>query len=223
MITENKSSYYDILEVSTSASQQDILLAYQKAMLTYSSSNTALRSTFSETEIAELKQMVEEAFVVLSQQRIQPHIEFYEPPVLNLNSISSSAEIIEDIPPIEVAPEVKTMATQAEKADTEIKADVEAEHDADFDLEIQNCIEWSGAFLKKVREYKKVSIEQLQESTKVNPWYLRALESMDSQNLPATVFVRGYVIQLAKELGLDDKKVADSYMKIYKEKLEHAK
>jgi cytoskeletal protein RodZ len=73
-----------------------------------------------------------------------------------------------------------------------------------------------------VREYKKISIDKLQESTKVNPWYLKSLETMDVKNLPATVFVRGYIIQLAKELGLNEKHVADSYMKIYKEKLEQA-
>jgi cytoskeletal protein RodZ len=46
---------------------------------------------------------------------------------------------------------------------------------------------------------------------------------MDVKNLPASVFVRGYVIQMAKELGLNEKNVADSYMKLYKTKLEHTK
>ena len=39
---------------------------------------------------------------------------------------------------------------------------------------------------------------------------------MEPGNLPAVVFVRGYVVQIAKAMGLDDKKVADSYMKNFK-------
>jgi cytoskeletal protein RodZ len=39
---------------------------------------------------------------------------------------------------------------------------------------------------------------------------------MDPQNLPAPVFIRGYVVQMSKMLGLDEKKVADSYMKVLK-------
>jgi cytoskeletal protein RodZ len=40
---------------------------------------------------------------------------------------------------------------------------------------------------------------------------------MDLANLPAQVFIRGYVVQISKLLGLDEKRVADSYMKLLKE------
>ncbi|HEY1079737.1 MAG TPA: helix-turn-helix domain-containing protein, partial [Bdellovibrio sp.] len=49
-----------------------------------------------------------------------------------------------------------------------------------------------------------------------NSYYVTAIENMDASNLPVIVFVRGYVVQIAKALGLDDKKVADSYMKNFK-------
>jgi cytoskeletal protein RodZ len=39
--------------------------------------------------------------------------------------------------------------------------------------------------------------------------------------LPAPVFVRGYIVQIARFLNLDDKYVADSYMKIYKKSIEN--
>ncbi|MNY61710.1 hypothetical protein D3C86_1984200 [compost metagenome] len=60
----------------------------------------------------------------------------------------------------------------------------------------------------------------MNEITKINPWYVTAIEKMDAAGLPAVVFVRGYVSQIAKALGLDEKKVADSYMKLFKENLE---
>lgn len=86
MITENKNNYYEILEVSTQATQHDILLAYQKAKLTYSDSNLAIRSAFSGEELNELKKLVDEAFLVLSNQNYR-HV--YEQR-LNTKSYSES-------------------------------------------------------------------------------------------------------------------------------------
>lgn len=227
MITENKTNYYDILEVSTSATQHDILLAYQKAMLTYSGNNMAIRSAFSESELAELKKIVEEAFLVLSNQNYRNIYEqrlnakTYSDSDITFNAIKSSTEVTDQANAVEKLIQ-KHAQLQAQKAKP-VQVDEQFEEDAEFEVEIKNCEEWTGEFLKKVREYKKISIDTLQESTKINPWYIRSIEIMDFKNLPATVFVRGYVIQLAKELGLNEKVVADSYMKIYKEKLEHAK
>jgi curved DNA-binding protein CbpA len=223
MITENKNNYYEILEVSTQATQHDILLAYQKAKLTYSHQNTAIQSAFSEEELEELKKLVEEAFLVLSNQNYR---NIYEQR-LNSKSYSESditfngiKDFTQDVSPTNTVEKLiqkhNSMSQKAESVEL-------AQTDETFEQEIHRQTEWSGDFLKKVREYKKISIDKLQESTKVNPWYLKALETMDIQNLPASVFVRGYVIQMAKELGLNEKNVADSYMKIYKTKLEDKK
>ena len=79
--------------------------------------------------------------------------------------------------------------------------------------------EWSGDFLKQVREYKKIGLDRISEITKISGFYINAIEKMESQNLPALVYVRGYVGQLCRVLGLEEKKVCDSYMKLYKDKL----
>lgn len=230
MITENKNNYYEILEVSTQATQHDILLAYQKAKLTYSDSNMAIRSAFSGEELEELKKLVDEAFLVLSNQNYR-HV--YEQR-LNTKSYSESditfngiKDFTQDVSPTNTVEKlIQKHNAMAQKAEPEAVMTVETQAapiDETFEQEMHAQTEWSGDFLRKVREYKKISIDKLQESTKVNPWYLKALETMDVKNLPATVFVRGYVIQMAKELGLNEKNVADSYMKIYKTKLEHTK
>ena len=230
MITENKNNYYEILEVSTQATQHDILLAYQKAKLTYSDSNPAIRSAFSGEELNELKKLVDEAFLVLSNQNYR-HV--YEQR-LNTKSYSESdityngiKNYTQDISPINTVEKLiqkhNTMTQKSETVATTVDENDSVSSDETFEQEVMAQTEWSGDFLKKVREYKKISIDKLQESTKVNPWYLKALETMDVKNLPATVFVRGYVIQMAKELGLNEKNVADSYMKIYKSKLEQNK
>lgn len=76
-----------------------------------------------------------------------------------------------------------------------------------------------GEDLKAYREYKMMSVEKLSGITKINSYYIVAIENMNPDGLPAVVFVRGYVVQMAKALGLNEKIVADSYMKTFKNKL----
>lgn len=217
MSTEFKNNYYEVLEVSTNATQHDIVVAYEKAKQTYSSGNPALYSIFSEQEATALRSLIDEAFSVLGNQtyrniyekRVQAKT--YSDHELSFEAIQKASENL--------------YASRISLEDAEIPPTVIEKYDtnSEFENEIQKQSEWNGSFLQKVREYKKVSLDSLHEKTKVNTWYLKALENMDPANLPAPVFVRGYVTQMAKTLGLDDKTVADSYMKLYKQRLETTK
>lgn len=93
-------------------------------------------------------------------------------------------------------------------------------HEIDPDLEekIKKCENITGTFLRTVREYKKVSIEEIMNLLKISKNYLNALESDDVERLPANVFVRGFVIQYAKALRMDHDKVANSYMSFLRAK-----
>ena len=85
-----------------------------------------------------------------------------------------------------------------------------------LEREILETSEFSGPFIKKVREYKKLSIEDLSRMTKIRKSYLDAIESEDPKSLPAPVYVRGFVYQVAKTLRLDAEKVANTYSQRFK-------
>lgn len=78
------------------------------------------------------------------------------------------------------------------------------------EIALQN--EFDGLFLQKVRLYKQVSLEKLSVASRIGKTYLIALESNDFKNLPATVFLRGFLVQVARQLGLDEPKVVSTYM-----------
>ncbi len=88
--------------------------------------------------------------------------------------------------------------------------------DAALEQEIAAKDEFDGPFLKKIRTYKQVPLEKLSESSRIGKTYLIALESNDFKNLPAPVFLRGFLVQIARQLGLDENKVVTSYMKLAK-------
>jgi len=85
----------------------------------------------------------------------------------------------------------------------------------EIDQQIETETEFTGAFLKKVREYKNVLIEELSDFTKISKNYLTAIEGEDYPRLPARVFLRGFLSQIAKALKLDADKMIAGYMKRY--------
>lgn len=88
--------------------------------------------------------------------------------------------------------------------------------DLALEQEISAATDFDGPFLQKIRLYKQVSLEKLSVSSRIGKTYLIALESNDFKNLPATVFLRGFLVQIAKQLGLDESKVVNSYMNLAK-------
>lgn len=89
------------------------------------------------------------------------------------------------------------------------------ESDPEMEQWIQNQTHWTGAHLRRVREYKNVSLERLAFYTKIKPIYLQAIEDMAFSLLPSLVFVKGYVKEYARALKLDVEKVLNSYLAYY--------
>jgi curved DNA-binding protein CbpA len=88
--------------------------------------------------------------------------------------------------------------------------------DEQMEAEIRSVEDVDGAFLQKVRSYKCVSLDAMAEHIRVSKSYITAVESNDYESLPAGVFVRGFVVQMCKALGLPDQSIASRYMQKFK-------
>lgn len=201
-----KFDYYEILEVSKNAPQNEISRAYERSKNTYSSANPAIYTIFSEQEARELMKMVDEAYSVIGNKTLRT---IYDQKIQDF-TCSTEELSLENL-----MKAMKNLQTNQLKVDLKLTFVV----NEDLENEIKSCEKWDGDFLRKIREYKNVSIERLHKITKINPYYLTAIEEMDISQLPATVFIRGYIVQFARALHLNDKKVPDSYMKLLKEKI----
>lgn len=206
---EMKFNYYDILEISPHCPQHEITTAYDRAKSTYSGENPAIYTMFNQDEARELLKMIEEAYSVLGNKTLRsiydekigqkrPHAD------LTFEALQAESKAVFNEAPKKATPSTPQKYTLDQKFEDEIKIKTE----------------WSGAELKKVREYKNLTLERLSEITKISSYYINAIEKLDCPNLPAPVFVRGYVSQISKTLGLDEKRVCDSYMKSFKSALE---
>ncbi|MBK9324573.1 MAG: helix-turn-helix domain-containing protein [Bdellovibrionaceae bacterium] len=197
-------NYYDILELKSDSAQHEISSAYERVKKTYSGENPAIYTIFTEQEARDLLVLIEEAFSVLGNKNLRS---IYDHRLLS--GRFRSADLAYDAI-------LNASRQMGEKPKQEEKRPA-YERNEDFEKEILSCNHWDGSFLRRVREYKNVTTAKMSETTKISSHYITAIEGMNTENLPAFVFVRGYVIQIARMLGLDDKKVADSYMKVLKE------
>lgn len=80
--------------------------------------------------------------------------------------------------------------------------------------------EFGGALLRAVRESQGTSLHQISERTKVGINYLRCIEEDEFGQLPAAVYVRGFVTEFAKCLKLDPDQVSQSYLRRYKAQMD---
>ncbi|MBP9112138.1 MAG: helix-turn-helix domain-containing protein [Polyangiaceae bacterium] len=87
----------------------------------------------------------------------------------------------------------------------ELKQELLRELDADT--------EFTGALLRKVREAQGVEIEDISAHTKISKTYLLAIEEENDAQFPAEVYLRGFLVEFAKTLGLDPNHVSRSYLK----------
>lgn len=68
-----------------------------------------------------------------------------------------------------------------------------------------------GHILREARETKGLTLQEVQEKTRINTRYLEALENGDYENLPTPVHVRGFLRNYARFLGLDPQPLLDRY------------
>lgn len=68
-----------------------------------------------------------------------------------------------------------------------------------------------GAILKEAREEKNISLESLQESTKIQKRYLKAIEHGNFHILPGTFYARAFIKEYAVAVGLNAEELLENH------------
>ena len=72
--------------------------------------------------------------------------------------------------------------------------------------------EVNGQTLRRLREYRGLSLDELAEATKIRRAYLAAIEAQDFEHLPSRVYLRGFLTQIARVLRVDKNRLAEGYL-----------
>lgn len=229
-----KKNYYEVLEIPTNASPQEIESAYVRARNAYSGDSVALYSLMTKDECDAVLGQIEEAYSVIGfpekrreydRLRGFNHSGFAQNYSTPAQHGSSSISSFENRPKDSIQYEdfgSNLIEAKVSKITAQKKFGLDYEENTEFDRTIAECTEFTGHFLKKIREYKNVTVERMAEMTRISKTHITALENEDLPKLPADVYVRGYVYQYAKVLKLNPDAVAASFL-LYFKKLKNSK
>lgn len=68
-----------------------------------------------------------------------------------------------------------------------------------------------GSYLKREREFRKISLEEISAATRIKLAFLEAIEQDYYERIPAGAFLRGYLKAYAAHVGLDSADVLLRY------------
>jgi flagellar biosynthesis protein FlhG len=181
--------YYEVLEIEPSVSEEEVRRAYRRLKEIYAPDSLAIYGAYNSRELEKLSQEIDEAYSVLIDPEKRA---VYD---LKLRAGASAGVAAAEARTVRVA--------LAPEEPPPTAADLEGlcGPDAIF----------TGDLLRKVRMARGLGLEELAERIKVKSSYLRALEDEEWDLLPASVYVRGFLLNLARELKLDGRRVLDTY------------
>ena len=107
---------------------------------------------------------------------------------------------------------LETVATATSVRRTPTSTPVSAHRPSEHDAFSSDGAVYTGDVLKRAREARGLTIEQVCARTRLSRQHVVNLEADRYDQLPAAVYLRGVLMSLAKELRLDGQKVSRSYL-----------
>ena len=195
-------NFYEILEITTDATIQQIERAYRIARATYQPTSTATYTIFSDEENQGILERIDEACAVLSDPRLRRE---YDARLRREAASGAGNGRSETLPGVRDPVPRGLMGSEPEPELDELEPD-----DGVYD----------GSTLHRARISRGIELEEIAAITKISETYLTYIEADRYQDLPAPVYVRGFVRELAKCLRLSPKLVVESYMARYEKGME---
>jgi curved DNA-binding protein CbpA len=232
---------YEILEVPRDAAPEQIAAAYERARALYAPDSLATYTLIPSEEVALLSRRIEEAKETLLDADARARYDaslaggaaagpraaraeagngaraapFGFPPVIPALRAPAPIRLDREVAPTPAEP----AEPRPEPAAAPIPAPLPAPRilapppaPAPAEVPLPEGALWTGEALRKVREARGLSVQQICERTKVTRHHLENIEAERFPDLPAPVYLRGILLSMARELRLDGQKVARAYL-----------
>lgn len=200
--------HYELLEISRGANPAEVDRAYRIAQQTYADGSLALYGVFERVDAAAIRERLDEAYAVLADPELRVLYDKENPPSATASDPADRSTAPSQAP-------LFADAVGAARSDVYEEAvagsfdEVVEEYDA---LEDDGGGEYDGVRLRRTRLFRGYELDDISEVTKVSGAHLRNIEEENFFDLPADVYVRGFVTAYAKTIGLDPQVVVPSYM-----------
>jgi len=204
--------HYEVLEIARDASPEEVERAYHVARSAYAEGSLATYSVFGERDTEALRHRIELAWRTLSNLDLRSsYDQTLRGEVIEHDVSTLALDPLLDSVARRLADEERSVPSRLQSAARPVPPpDLVPYHDAEAD---EPGVECDGARLRRARLRRGLEIDQLAAITKIGPMYLRSLENDAMEQLPAAVYVRGFVKAYARCVGLDPILASTSYMR----------
>jgi flagellar biosynthesis protein FlhG len=193
---EEEQTHYEVLETEPGVSDEEVRRAYRNLKDIYSSGSPVIAGLYDDGELAALHARANAA-----------HDTLFAPERRRLYDLA--------LPEADLARAVRA-AAQAGRRTGMTPAPGEARAPDRRDppepaIEIGDDI--TGPGLRKIREARGIDLAEISQRTKISERHLRSIEEERFADMPAAVYVRGFVTEYARMLRVDAGRVAELYLR----------
>lgn len=189
-------SHYELLEVPPTASFEDIRRANRRIRDIYGAESVAISGLYDPASLEAVHRRLDLAYTTLmdAAKRKEYDLELFPDGVpMPITQSPLSSEALAPRP----AAKVDDPATIAVRPPMP---------------EISAATVFTGPLLRQIREAVGVELREIAERSKIGMAYLQSLEGEVFAKLPAAVYVRGFLLEYARALGLDAERVKQTYL-----------
>ena len=193
---KQQETYYDVLKVEPNATIAEIVAAYHSAKNAFSKDSIATYSLFSPQEIKRIVDRLDEAFQSLSDVDRRRNYD---------RRLQAGAA--------DETPTEGGVAPTKESSAQVIPFPSDAQKSTSSALVVNESLDIiSGTLLKQIRESRSLSTDDVTRITKIPLKFLKAIENETFRELPARVYLQGFVKNIAALYKLDPQKTVKSYL-----------
>lgn len=177
-------NYYELLNIEPIAKREEIQKAYYLACQTYQPDSLATYSVLSEAERAKMMKKIEKAYQILmdevERERYNRNIGIFPPgkEIKGIRVIKYPANNV------------------SSQLDQHKEDECQREEDPMPDLS-------DPLYLKKLREKKGISLQEISNVTKISVGSLKALENGEYEKFPGRVYIVGFLRSYSEYIGID--------------------
>lgn len=207
-IFENE-NYYQILQVSTNASADEIKRAYREALAIYEEESVVTYSLFSEDQRESLLRDIETAFGTLinESKRAAYNQVLIDSGQVDADAFSQKAQRL-------LAVRSDSSTTSREKSLRQwIGKKADEPEIKQLREEIQANALFSGPQIKQLREAYGIEISEIYAITKISGDTLKKIEANQFQDLPAEIYLKQFIQTYAEILHIEPRHSVESYLK----------
>jgi flagellar biosynthesis protein FlhG len=191
-------SHYDLLEVAPTASFEDIRRANRRIRDVYGAESIAVSGLYDPASLEAVHRRLDLAYTTLMDAAKRKDYD---------------TELFPDGVPMPIQPQTSDAIPARPPAKVDDPATLAARPPMP---ELSTRTEFTGPLLRQIREAVGVELREIAERSKVGMAYLQALEGEVWKKLPAPVYVRGFLVEYARALGLDAERVKQTYLERYR-------